>query len=135
MYRYKHATHISTQVSKLSHADVTAEEKSVLSEYDDCFDPAPGNNVSKIRGRARHTKVKRGIRPRPYSVLNCTCQPIDVKHLFNRPKGCRKVMSAHHYRLKPGEGSTVSIWLRKKQPKFRVLFNMGPFIGKRVARK
>ena len=29
-------------------------------------------------------------------------------------------MDAHQYMLKPGEGSTVSHWLRKKQPKFEV---------------
>ena len=88
--------------------------------------PVPGIGVSKTRGRARHRNVKRGHRPRPLFIFNGTPESICVKHLVNRPKGRRKVMAAHHYRLKPGEGSTVPHWLRKMQPKFRGFLNLSP---------
>ena len=109
-----------------SPADENSNKKSVLSEDDESSDPVPGIGVSKTRGRARHRNVKRGHRPRPLFIFNGTPESICVKHLLNRPKGRRKVMAAHHYRLKPGEGSIVPHWLRKKQPKFRVFLNLGP---------
>ena len=107
-----------------SPADETSNKKSVSSEDDESSEPVPGIGVSKTRGRARHRNVKRGHRP--LFIFNGTPESICVKHLVNRPKGRRKVMAAHHYRLKPGEGSTVPHWLRKKQPEFGVFLNLGP---------
>ena len=108
-----------------SPANETAHNNSLSSECDVCSDPVPGIGESKTRGRVRRKKTKKGARSRP---------PLNGFHLsvksvtrpINKLRGRRKRMAAHHYRLKPGEGSTVPHWLRKKQPRFIVFFNLGP---------
>ena len=122
------------RISSPSPTDETAHEKSVLSESDVCSDPVPGIGESKTRGRVKRKKVKKGARPRP--PLNG--MPLFVKIVkrpVNKLRGRRKRMAAHHYRLKPGEGSTVLHWLRKKQPKFRVLSNLGPIYRQKDRKK
>ena len=106
---------------------------------DDSSDPSSGNDEPmtlgmkvgsgerKTRGRVRRKKAKKCARPRPRPPLNGLHLSIkSVKRPINKLRGRRKRMAAHHYRLKPGEGSTVPHWLKKKQPRFRVFYNLGP---------
>ena len=103
-------------ISSPSPAYVTANKKSVSSEDDVCSDPVPGIGESKTRGRVRRKKAKKGARPRPpLNGFNMSLK--SVKRPINRLRGRRKIMAAHHYRLKPGENSASSLWLKQKQPK------------------
>ena len=99
-------------------ANETAHNNSLSSECDVCSDPVPGIGESKTRGRVRHEKAKKGARPRtrpPFKGFHLSVK--SVKRPINRLKGRRKIMAAHHYRLKPGENSASSLWLKQKQPK------------------
>ena len=105
-------------ISCPSPADVTANKKSGSSECNVRSDPVPGIWESKTRGRVRRKKVKKGARPRtrpPFKGFHLSVK--SVKRPINRLKGRRKIMAAHHYRLKPGENSASSLWLKQKQPK------------------
>ena len=103
-------------ISSPSPAYVTANKKSVSTEDDVCSDPVPGIGESKTRGRVRRKKAKKGARPRPpLNGFNMSLK--SVKCPINRLRGRRKIMAAHHYRLKPGENSASSLWLKQKQPK------------------
>ena len=105
-------------ISNPSPTDETAHEKSMSSECDVCSDPVPGIGESKTRGRVRCKKAKKCARPRPRPPLNGLHLSIkSVKRPINRLRGRRKRMAAHHYRLKPGENSASSLWLKQKQPK------------------
>ena len=98
-------------------ADVTANKETVSSE---CVrsDPVPGIGESKTRGRVRRKKAKKVARPRPRHPLNGFNLSLkSVKRPINRLRGRRKIMAAHHYRLKPGENSASSLWLKQKQPR------------------
>ena len=112
-------------ISSPSPAYVTANKKSVSSECDVRSDPVPGIGESKTRGRVRRKKTKKGARPRPRPRLPLNGLHLSIKGVkrsINKLRGRRKRMAAHHYRLKPGDGSTVPHWLRKKQPRFSVFF-------------
>ena len=101
-----------------SPANETAHNNSLSSECDVCSDPVPGIGESKTRGRVRHEKAQKGARPRtrpPFKGFHLSVK--SVKRPINRLKGRRKIMAAHHYRLKPGENSASSLWLKQKQPK------------------
>ena len=101
-----------------SPANETAHNNSLSSECDVCSDPVPGIGESKTRGRVRHEKANKGARPRtrpPFKGFHLSVK--SVKRPINRLKGRRKIMAAHHYRLKPGENSASSLWLKQKQPK------------------
>ena len=101
-----------------SPANETAHNNSLSSECDVCSDPVPGIGESKTRGRVRRKKAKKVPRPRPQPPLNGFNMSLkSVKHPINRLRGRRKIMAAHHYRLKPGENSASSLWLKQKQPK------------------
>ena len=101
-----------------SHANETAHNISKSSESDVRSDPVPGTGESKTRGRVRRKKAKKGARPRPRPPLNGLHLSIkSVKRPIYRLRGRRKIMAAHHYRLKPGENSASSLWLKQKQPK------------------
>ena len=105
-------------ISSSSPANDTAHNNSLSSECDVCSDPVPGIGESKTRGRVRHEKAKKGARPRtrpPFKGFHRSVK--SVKRPINRLKGRRKIMAAHHYRLKPGENSASSLWLKQKQPK------------------
>ena len=105
-------------ISCPSPADVTANKKCVSSECNVRSDPVPGIGESKTRGRVRRKKTKKGARPRtrpPFKDFHLSVK--SVKRPINRLKGRRKIMAAHHYRLKPGENSASSLWLKQKQPK------------------
>ena len=105
-------------ISSPSPADVNANKKSVSSECDVRSDPVPGIGESKTRGRVRCKKAKKVARPRPRPPLNGFNMSLkSVKRPINRLRGRRKIMAAHHYRLKPGENSASSLWLKQKQPK------------------
>ena len=96
----------------------TAHNNSLSSECDVCSDPVPGIGESKTRGRVRYEKAKKGARPRtrpPFKGFRLSVK--SVKRPINRLKGRRKIMAAHHYRLKPGENSANSLWLKQKQLK------------------
>ena len=100
-----------------SPANETAHNNSVSSECV-CSDPVPGIGESKTRGRVRRKKAKKCARSRPRPPLNGLHLSIkSVKRPINRLRGRRKRMAAHHYRLKPGENSASSLWLKQKQPK------------------
>ena len=119
-----------------SPANETAFNNSLSSECDVRSDPVPGIGESKTRGRVRRKKAKKCARPRPRPPLYGLHLSIkSVKRPINRLRGRRKRMAAHHYRLKPGEGSTVPHWLRKKQPKFKVYFNLGPIYRQKDRKK
>ena len=120
-------------ISSPSPADITANKKSVSSECLLRSDTVPGIGESKTRGRVRRKKTKEGARPRPRPPLHLSLK--GVKRPINILRGRRKRMAAHHYRLKPGEGSTVPHWLRKKQPKFRVYFNLDPIYRQQDRKK
>ena len=103
-------------ISSPTPADVTANKETVSSE---CVrsDPVPGIGESKTRGRVRRKKAKKVARPRPRHPLNGFNLSLkSVKRPINRLKGRRKIMAAHHYRLKPGENSASSLWLKQKRP-------------------
>ena len=104
-------------ISSPSPADVTANKETVSSE---CVrsDTVPGIGESKTRGRVRRKKAKKVARPRPRPPLNGFNLSLkSVKRPINRLRGWRKIIAAHHYRLKPGENSASSLWLKQKQPK------------------
>ena len=104
-------------ISSPTPADVTANKETVSSE---CVrsDPVPGIGESKTRGRVRRKKAKKVARPRPRHPLNGFNLSLkSVKRPINRLRGRRKIMAAHHYRLKPGENSASSLWLKQKQPR------------------
>ena len=104
-------------ISSPTPADVTANKETVSSE---CVrsDPVPGIGESKIRGRVRRKKAKKVARPRPRHPLNGFNLSLkSVKRPIKRLRGRRKIMAAHHYRLKPGENSASSLWLKQKQPR------------------
>ena len=104
-------------ISSPTPADVTANKETVSSEYVRS-DPVPGIGESRTRGRVRRKKAKKGARPRPQPPLNGLHLSVkSVKRPINRLRGRRKIMAAHHYRLKPGENSASSLWLKQKQPK------------------
>ena len=105
-------------ISSPSPAVLTANKKSVSSECVLRSDTVPGIGESKTRGRVRHEKAKKGARPRtrpPFKGFHLSVK--SVKRPINRLKGRRIIMAAHHYRLKPGENSASSLWLKQKQPK------------------
>ena len=105
-------------ISNPSPTEEMAYKLSVSSGCDVCSDPVPGIGESKTRDRVRRKKVKKGGRPRtraPFKGIHLCVK--SVKRLINRLKGRRKIMAAHHYRLKPGENSASSLWLKQKQPK------------------
>ena len=105
-------------ISSPSPTNEAASKKSVSSECDVCSDPVPGIGGSKTRGRVRRKKAKKGARPRPRPPFKGFHLSVkSVKRPINRLKGRRKIMAAHHYRLKPGENSASSLWLKQKQPK------------------
>ena len=123
-------------ISSPSPTEEMAYKISVSSWCDVHSDPVPGIGESKTRGRVRRKKTKKGARPRPRPPLNSLHPSLKgVKRPINILRGRRKRMTAHHYRLKPGEGSTVLHWLRKKQPKFRVLSNLGPIYRQKDRKK
>ena len=105
-------------ISSPSPTEEMAYKISASSGCDVCSDPVPGIGESKTRGRVRRKKVKKGARPRtlpPFKGFHLSVK--SVKHPINRLRGRRKIMAAHHYRLKPGENSASSLWLKQKQPK------------------
>ena len=105
-------------ISSPSPTEEMAYKISVPSGCDVCSDPVPGIGESKTRGRVRRKKVKKGARPRtrpPFKGFHLSVK--SVKRPINRLKGRRKIMAAHHYRLKPGENSASSLWLKQKQPR------------------
>ena len=105
-------------ISSPSPSDVTANIKSVSSECVLRSDTVPGIGESKTRGRVRRKKAKKVAKPRPRPPLNGFSLSLkSVKRPINRLRGRRKIMAAHHYRLKPGENSASSLWLKQKQPK------------------
>ena len=105
-------------ISSPSPAVLTANKKSVSSECVLRSDTVPGIGESKTRGRVRRKKAKKVARPRPRPPLNGFNLSLkSVKRPINRLRGRRKIMAAHHYRLKPGENSASSLWLKQKQPK------------------
>ena len=108
--------HISSPTP--SPTEEMAYKISVSSWCEVCSDPVPGIGESKTRGRVRHEKAKKGAMPRtrpPFKGFHLSVK--SVKRPINRLKGRRKIMAAHHYRLKPGENSASSLWLKQKQPK------------------
>ena len=105
-------------ISSPSPAEVAANKKSVSSECVLRSDTVPGIGESKTRGRVRRKKAKKVARPRPRPPLNGFNLSLkSVKRPINRLRGRRKIMAAHHYRLKPDENSASSLWLKQKQPK------------------
>ena len=122
------------QISSPSPTEETAYKMSVSPESDVCSDPVPGIGESKTRDRVKRKKVKKGARPRP-PMNGMPLSVKIVKRPVNKLRGRRKRMAAHHYRLKPGEGLTVPHWLRKKQPRFRVLSNLGPIYRQKDRKK
>ena len=105
-------------ISSPSPTEEMAYKISESSGCDVCSDPVPGIGESKTRGRVRRKKVKKGARPRtrpPFTGFHLSVK--SNKRPINRLKGRRKIMAAHHFRLKPGENSTSSLWLKQKQPR------------------
>ena len=98
----------NSRISSPSPMDETAHKNSVSSEGNVCSDPVPGK--SKTRGRVRRKKAKKVARPRPQPPLNGFNMSLESeKRSINRLRGRKKIMAAHHYRLKPGENSASSL--------------------------